>query len=155
MVEDEEFVIEVQKHMQLMIEAEGKYLQTVLKKAQEALIGYNSSTVDVEVAKSELSNLISIINKACLNSPLIGERKQNRGTMSFLEISLTSSETEKEEEKKPQKSNTISFELPLITIHPEDDKEFKVHNTSDADSVRKRSVATTIDSDDIFVDKAS
>ncbi|KAK7251895.1 hypothetical protein RIF29_35495 [Crotalaria pallida] len=154
--------IEVQRHMQLRIEAQGKYLQSVLKKAQEALTGYNTSTVDVEVAKAELSQLVSIINKACPSSPMseltesrglslnCGERKQNRGTMSSLESCLTSSECS-EEEKQPQKSNNtnISVELPLMAIHQED-KGIKV-DTNDEAIGRKRSAATN--SDGICVDQ--
>ncbi|XP_019445940.1 PREDICTED: myb family transcription factor PHL8-like isoform X2 [Lupinus angustifolius] len=155
--------IEVQKHMQLRIEAQGKYLQSVLKKAQEALTGHNSSTVDVEVAKAELSHLVSIMNKGCPSSPIselteirgfslnCGKRKQNGGTMCSLESSLTSSESEEEEEeKKPQKSNTHSVELSLMAFHTEDDKGSKVDNGACG---RKRS--TAIDSDGSCVDQPS
>ncbi|CAL0312235.1 unnamed protein product [Lupinus luteus] len=154
--------IEVQKHMQLRIEAQGKYLQSVLKKAQEALTGYNSSTVDVKFAKAELSHLVSIMNKGCPSSPIseltetrgfslnCGERKQNGGTMCSMESSLTSSEMEEEEEKQPQKSNTNSVELSLMAFHTEDDKGSKVDNGA---SGRKRNAA--IDSDGSCVDQPS
>jgi len=53
----------VQKHLQFRIEVQGKYLQSVPMKAQEALAGYSSSsTTGVEHAKAELSQLLSIIN---------------------------------------------------------------------------------------------
>ncbi|KAE9613713.1 putative sterol 14-alpha-demethylase transcription factor MYB-HB-like family [Lupinus albus] len=158
--------IEVQKHMQLRIEAQGKYLQSVLKKAQEALTGYNSSTVDVEVAKSELSHLVSIMNKGCPSSPMseltetrgislnCGKREKNGGTMCSMESSLTSSESEEEEEeeeeKQQQKSNTNSVELQLMAFHTEDDKGSKVDNGA---SGKKRSAA--IDSDGSCVDQHS
>ncbi|XP_077212881.1 myb family transcription factor PHL8-like isoform X2 [Tasmannia lanceolata] len=54
--------IEVQRHLQLRIEAQGKYLQSVLKKAQETLAGYNSSNVELEATKVELSELVSMVD---------------------------------------------------------------------------------------------
>ncbi|XP_004505417.1 myb family transcription factor PHL8-like isoform X2 [Cicer arietinum] len=153
--------IEVQKHLQFRIEAQGKYLQSVLMKAQEALAGYSSSsTVGVEHAKAELSQLLSIINNACPSSPIseltetrglslnFGERKQNRGTMCSLESSLTSSESSERKDEKHfineaeniPNCNSVSVELPLLAIHPEDEG-----------SGRKRSAET--DFDDSCVDQ--
>ncbi|RDX62088.1 Myb family transcription factor PHL8 [Mucuna pruriens] len=152
--------IEVQRHLQLRIEAQGKYLQSVLTKAQETLSRYSSSKIGIELAKAELSQLVSIINNACPSSPIseltetrglslnCGERKQDRGTMCSLESSLTSSESSGGTEEKqpideaenPQKFNGILVELPLMAIHPED-KAIK-GDTSDG---RKRSEATISD----------
>ncbi|MED6122937.1 hypothetical protein PIB30_044529 [Stylosanthes scabra] len=107
--------IEVQKHLQLRIEAQGKYLQSVLKKAQDALQGYNSSTIGLELTKAELSQLVTVINNACPSSPISeltetrgltlrsdDERKQDKGTMCSLESSLTSSESGGRKEQKHQ-----------------------------------------------------
>ncbi|XVF43132.1 hypothetical protein PTKIN_Ptkin02bG0015900 [Pterospermum kingtungense] len=131
--------IEVQRHLQLRIEAQGKYLQTVLRKAQETLTGYGSSSVGVELAKAELSRLVSMVNTGCTSSSfselteIAGsslketETKPMGGTLCSMESSLTSSESSgrKEEEKPPQednistrKSNT-SVELCLMDVHPE------------------------------------
>ncbi|KAF1874403.1 hypothetical protein Lal_00029829 [Lupinus albus] len=140
---------EVQKHMQLRIEAQGKYLQSVLKKAQEALTGYNFSTLDVEVAKAELSHLVSTrgFNLNC------DERKQNRRTMCSMESSLTYSESSEGEEnqilyhesEKLQKSNTALVEFPLLAI--------QLENTRDGASEKKRSAETS--SEGICVDQPS
>lgn len=157
--------IEVQKHLQLRIEAQGKYLQSVLKKAQEALAGYNSSPVGIELTKAELSQLVTIINNACPSSPIseltetrglslsCGERKRDRGTMCSLESSLTSSESSgRKEEKQPMEeivefksSINVSLQLPLMEILTED----KASNggSSNEASGRKRS-ATAAESDD-------
>ncbi|KAK7400911.1 hypothetical protein VNO78_12220 [Psophocarpus tetragonolobus] len=163
--------IEVQRHLQLRIEAQGKYLQSVLTKAQETLARYSSSTTNIELAKAELSQLVSIINNACPSSPIseltetrglslnCGERKQDRGTMCSFESSLTSSESSGRTEEKqamyeadnPQKFTSISVELPLMSIHPED-KAFKGDNSEGA-SGRKRSAEA--DSDGICVDQPS
>ncbi|KAI4328454.1 hypothetical protein L6164_020808 [Bauhinia variegata] len=151
--------IEVQRRLQHRIEAQGKYLQSVLKKAQEALAGYNCSTAGIEVAKDELSQLLSIINNVSPSSPISeltetrvlsfkdGERKQDRGTMCSLESSLTSSESSgRKEEKQPmEETNTLSVELPLMAIHPQD-KPFK-----DEARGRKRNGGT--DSDESCVDQ--
>ena len=60
----------MQRHLQLRIEAQGKYLQSVLKKAQDTLAGYNSSSVGVELAKAELSKLISMVDNGGPSSSL-------------------------------------------------------------------------------------
>ncbi|KAK8977228.1 hypothetical protein V6N11_021314 [Hibiscus sabdariffa] len=60
--------IEVQRHLQLRIEAQGKYLQLVLKKAKETLVEYSSSSVGVELVKTELSQLVSMVNNGCTSS---------------------------------------------------------------------------------------
>ncbi|XP_074309720.1 myb family transcription factor PHL8-like [Silene latifolia] len=57
--------IEVQRRLQLRIEAQGKYLQKVLKKAHETLSGYNNcSSIGVEHAKAELSQLASMVSSS-------------------------------------------------------------------------------------------
>ncbi|BAT99230.1 hypothetical protein LR48_Vigan06g107400 [Vigna angularis] len=152
--------IEVQKHLKLRIEAQGKYLQSVLKKAQEALAGYNSAPVGIELTKAELSQLVTIINNACPSSPIseltetrglslsCGDRKRDRGTMCSLESSLTSSESSGRKEEKQsmeeieefKSSNNASVELPLMGFHTEN----KASNTGSSNeaSGRKRSAAT-------------
>ncbi|PIA62727.1 hypothetical protein AQUCO_00200628v1 [Aquilegia coerulea] len=60
--------IEVQRHLQLRIEAQGMYLQSILKKAQETLSGYNSSSTELEAAKTEVSELVSMVETGCLDS---------------------------------------------------------------------------------------
>ncbi|KAG2707151.1 hypothetical protein I3760_05G134900 [Carya illinoinensis] len=149
--------IEVQRHLQLRIEAQGKYLQSVLKKAQETLSGYKSSPLGVELAKAELSQLVSMVNTGCPSSSVseltetgdlslkdVG-RKQVRGTICSMESSLTSSESSgRKEEKRPMKdsgdpqmSNTTALELSLMDLHPEDKP--RSTDASNQGSGRKRS----------------
>ncbi|KAA8529417.1 hypothetical protein F0562_033784 [Nyssa sinensis] len=104
--------IEVQRHLQLRIEAQGKYLQSVLKKAQETLAGYNSASMTVELAKTELSQLVSMVDTGCPSSLLSVlteirgsnlkdvEGKPIGGTGSSLESSLMSSESSGRKEEK-------------------------------------------------------
>ncbi|XWS23182.1 hypothetical protein CRYUN_Cryun29cG0099100 [Craigia yunnanensis] len=128
--------IEVQRHLQLRIDAQGKYLQSVLKKA-ETLSRYSASSVAVELAKAELSQLVSMVNSGCTSFSFselteVGgsslkeiERKPMRGTICSMESSLTSSEScGRKDEEAPKddnintrKSNT-SVELSLMDIHP-------------------------------------
>ncbi|KAK8546987.1 hypothetical protein V6N13_099732 [Hibiscus sabdariffa] len=78
-----EYGLEVQRHLQLRIEAQGKYLQLTLKKAQETLVEYSSS-VGVELAKAELSQLVSMVNDCTSSSFLelteVGEKKPLSGS---------------------------------------------------------------------------
>ncbi|KAI9111832.1 hypothetical protein K1719_017522 [Acacia pycnantha] len=156
--------LEVQRHLQLRIEAQGKYLQSVLKKAQETLAAYSSSsTSGTQLAKAELSRLLSMINNAVPSSPISeltetrglsskdGKRKQSRGIMCSLESSLTSSESSgiKEDKKQPidetgdlQKSNsTTSVELPLMAFRSVDENG----DASDESSGRRRSGGANYD----------
>lgn len=155
--------------MQLRIEAQGKYLQSVLKKAQETLAGYSSSSMGVEFAKTELSRLLNMVNTGCQSSSFseltearelsleVIERKSMRRTICSMESSLTSSESSgrKEEEKRPMNSNdcegnddddhqksnnTNSVELPLMDVHP----QHKPWN-SETSNGRKRSGNTISD----------
>lgn len=61
-------ILQVQQHLQLRIEAQGKYLQTVLRKAQETLAGYHLDSLETEAAKAEHSELVSAVDTECLSS---------------------------------------------------------------------------------------
>lgn len=154
--------IEVQRHLQLRIEAQGKYLQSVLKKAQETLAGYNSSSVGVELAKAELTQLVSIFDTGCPSSSFSEltetggsglkdkERKPMRGTGCSLESSLTSSESSgRKEEKQPKNENEntnkcTSMAPTLMEIHPGDSQAWKSGSSNQA-SGRKRNGSTISD----------
>ncbi|GAB4851442.1 hypothetical protein Ancab_030844 [Ancistrocladus abbreviatus] len=58
---------QLERHLQLRIEAQGKYLQAVLEKAQETLGKQNLGTVGLEDAKLQLSELVSKVSTQCLN----------------------------------------------------------------------------------------
>ncbi|XP_058193446.1 myb family transcription factor PHL8 [Rhododendron vialii] len=111
--------IEVQRHLQLRIEAQGKYLQSVLKKAQETLSGYSnsSSPIGVEVAKAELSQLVSMVDNGAPSS-------------SFSVLT----------EEKSGNSNSVV--LPLMDLHPDRSKKGAPSNQG---SGRKRSGSTISD----------
>ncbi|WOG88846.1 hypothetical protein DCAR_0208081 [Daucus carota subsp. sativus] len=129
--------IEVQRHLQLRIEAQGKYLHSVLKKAQDTLSGCNASSAEVELAKTELSQLVSMVDSGCPSSSLSmlteihgsilrsSEKKPSRGTRSSLESSLTSSESsgrkeghfQEHETEEITNINPNSPELSLMEMH--------------------------------------
>ncbi|XP_059296927.1 myb-related protein 2-like isoform X3 [Lycium ferocissimum] len=64
--------IEVQRRLheqlELRIEAQGKYLQSVLEKAQETLGRQNMETVGLEAVKVQLSEFVSKASNQCLDS---------------------------------------------------------------------------------------
>ncbi|KAL6575012.1 hypothetical protein OROMI_012297 [Orobanche minor] len=64
--------LEVQRHLQIRIEAQGKYLQSVLEKAQETIGGQNLGTVGLEAAKVQISDLVSKVSTQCLSSTFSG-----------------------------------------------------------------------------------
>ncbi|XP_021890536.1 myb family transcription factor PHL8-like isoform X2 [Carica papaya] len=148
-------IFQVQRHLQLRIEAQGKYLQSVLKKAQETLAGYSSSSVGIELAKAELSRLVSMVNTGCPSSSFselteVGDsimkdvnQKGTRGTICSMESSLTSSESSGGNDNGgPSKVNTC-LELPLMAIHPE--KKPWSGDSSNQAVGRKRSCSTISD----------
>ncbi|XAR65200.1 hypothetical protein NMG60_11009226 [Bertholletia excelsa] len=146
--------IEVQRRLQLRIEAQGKYLHAVLKKAQETLAGYSSSSVGVELAKAELSRLVSMVDNGCPSSSFsvltdIGgsgskdvEKNPMGGTGCSLDSSLTSCESSgRVEEKQPKESKNSSSMVPsLMDQHPRP-KEKGI--SSNQLSGRKRSGSST------------
>jgi len=52
----------VQRHLQLRIEAQGKYLQAVLEQAQETLGKQNLGPANLEDAKIKISQLVSQVS---------------------------------------------------------------------------------------------
>lgn len=105
----------MQRHLQLRIEAQGKYLQSVLKKAQETLSGYSACSIEVEHAKAQLSQLESMVDSGCTSSSfsvltesdgsmLKDATKKLLGHNGYsLESSLTSSESSgRKEETQPK-----------------------------------------------------
>lgn len=142
----------MQKHLQLRIEAQGKYLQSVLKKAQETLARYGPSD-HAELAKSELSQLVSMVDTGCPSSSLsvlteIGGSITNRTEQlrtsigCSLDSSLTSSESsgrkedtqERHENKENDERKENSVELSLMEMHPG-----QQNGSKDDPSGRKRS----------------
>ncbi|KAJ9563715.1 hypothetical protein OSB04_008875 [Centaurea solstitialis] len=117
--------IEVQRHLQLRIEAQGKYLQSVLRKAQDTLAGYNSSAIEVEAAKAELSHLVSMVDNGCPSSLSILTELEDSAVKkavekspktltigSSLESSLTSSES------SGRRENDDHVVLSLMEMNP-------------------------------------
>ncbi|KHG25335.1 Myb family transcription factor APL [Gossypium arboreum] len=148
--------IEVQRHLQLRIEAQGKYLQTVLKKAQETLAGYSSSSAGAELARAELSQLVSMVNTGCTSSSFseltevggssIIERKPMRGTTCSMGSSLTSSESSGRNDKAPLENGNIctqNVELSLMDFLPE--KKPLISCASNQANGKKRSVSKVSD----------
>ncbi|XP_022156788.1 myb family transcription factor PHL8-like [Momordica charantia] len=96
-----EMQIEVQRHLQVRIEAQGKYLQTVLRKAQETIAGYGCCSEALAEAQEELSHLASMVSSGCHSSELTNSaaqarvlrRRKTTTRMSSMESSLTSTET--------------------------------------------------------------
>ncbi|KAF5195874.1 Myb-related protein [Thalictrum thalictroides] len=130
--------IEVQRHLQLRIEAQGMYLQSILKKAQETLSAYDSSSTELEAAKTEVSELVSMVETGCLDSTfseftktgcfvLDNEGKRLvRTTDCSLDSSLTSFESYGRKRSGSIISDESSVEQPLTTIPPSrQEKQFK------------------------------
>lgn len=59
----------------MRIEAQGKYLQSVLEKAQESIGRQNTGTLGLEAAKVQLSELVSQVSNQCINSAFSGMKE--------------------------------------------------------------------------------
>ncbi|XP_021724038.1 myb-related protein 2-like isoform X1 [Chenopodium quinoa] len=70
---------DVQRRLQLRIEAQGKYLQSVLEKAQETLGKQNIGVVGLEAAKLQLSELVSKVSNQCLNLAFAEMEEEQHG----------------------------------------------------------------------------
>lgn len=126
----------MQRHLQLRIEAQGKYLQSVLRKAQNTLAGYNSSSIEVEEAKAELSHLVSMVDNGCPSS------------LSVL-TELEDSSLKKNLEKNPRTKNSSESSLTSSESwggHKNDHRVLSLMEMKPADrSGRKRSGSTVSD----------
>ncbi|KAK9129101.1 hypothetical protein Syun_017898 [Stephania yunnanensis] len=109
--------LEVQRHLQLRIEAQGKYLQTVLEKAHETLGRQNLSSMGLEAAKVQLSELVSKVSTECLNSAFSGIKEPQRlcnqqtQTIQPADCSIDSCLTSCEGSNKDQELNNIGMGL--------------------------------------------
>ncbi|OEL37773.1 Myb-related protein 1 [Dichanthelium oligosanthes] len=61
---------QVQRHLQLRIEAQGKYLQAVLEQAQETLGNKNLGPANLEDAKIKISELVSQVSNECFSNAI-------------------------------------------------------------------------------------
>ena len=62
-----QFFLQVQRLLQVRIEAQGRYLQSILEKAQQTLAGQTVTSDGLEVARAELSDLATKVSNECLN----------------------------------------------------------------------------------------
>ncbi|XP_022997778.1 myb-related protein 1-like [Cucurbita maxima] len=89
--------IEVQRHLQLRIEAQGKYLQRVLRRAQEMIAGYGCCSEALEEAKAELSELASMVSYGYQSDEV---RETRMGSIDSSLTSLEEAPTVKTKKKK-------------------------------------------------------
>jgi len=68
---------QVQRHLQLRIEAQGKYLQSVLEKAKETLGRQNLGAMGLDAAKVQLSELASRVSTESLDSKFSELKEMN------------------------------------------------------------------------------
>ncbi|XP_048636176.1 myb-related protein 2-like isoform X2 [Brassica napus] len=66
---------QLERHLQLRIEAQGKYLQSVLEKAQETLGRQNLSPAGIEAAKVQLSELVSKVSAEYPNTSFLDPKE--------------------------------------------------------------------------------
>ncbi|KAL0698908.1 hypothetical protein Bca4012_055030 [Brassica carinata] len=88
---------QIERKLQVRIETQGKYLQSVLMKAQETLSGYKSSNIYGAASMTSRSCVRSEYDEAEEEYDFLGPKKQeNRGiepTRSSVDCSLASSES--------------------------------------------------------------
>ncbi|CAH2033857.1 unnamed protein product [Thlaspi arvense] len=147
----------VQRQLQVRIEAQAKYLQSVLIKAQETLAGYSSSNLGIEFARPELYGAASMANTSCLTFSfpeltqvdeeeeegfLEHKRSVNRGirqTRSSVDRSLSSSESSGANADADSQCFMMrrSIEIQLMKIKPEEATKRKKRRSDDAVSVEQ------------------
>lgn len=114
----------MQRHLQLRIEAQGKYLQSVLEKAQETLGKQNLGPAGLEAAKVQLSELVSKVSNECLNTAFPGlEQIPGLHTLQahaaqFADCSVDSCLTTCEGSQKEQERYNVSMGTYLGNSHP-------------------------------------
>ncbi|KAK2982029.1 hypothetical protein RJ640_029257 [Escallonia rubra] len=114
--------LQVQRHLQLRIEAQGKYLQAVLEKAQDTLGRQNLGTVGLEAAKVQLSELVSKVSTQCLSSAfpamkeLPGLCPQQKHTTQPTDCSMDSCLTSCDGSQRDQEMHNIGMGLTPYTV---------------------------------------
>ncbi|VAI06114.1 unnamed protein product [Triticum turgidum subsp. durum] len=107
--------IPVQRHLQLRIEAQGKYLQSVLEKAHETLAKQNTGSGGLETAKMQLSELVSKVSTECFHNAFTsfeeieGSQILRRHTMQLGDGSVDSCLTACEGSQKDQDILSMSL----------------------------------------------
>lgn len=113
--------------MQLRMEAQGKYLQAVLEKAQETLGRQNLGAVGLEAAKVQLSELVSKVSTQCLNSAF-AELKEVQGGLCRQPNS--SNQTQGTILIRQQPNNDCSMDSCLTSCEGSQKDQEIAHNTS-------------------------
>ncbi|CAH9113400.1 unnamed protein product [Cuscuta epithymum] len=133
--------IEVQRHIQQRIEAQGKYLQSVIKMAHETLSGCGSSSVEVELAKAEISKLKLMVDMECFSCSSSGLTEKECSVRKDTEcLGRMEYEQKVMEEAGKQVPGNSSVELPLMEMHPTHGNRLNGHTSG-----RKRSQCTSSD----------
>ena len=106
---------QVQRHLQLRIEAQGKYLQSVLETAHQTLAKQNTDSAGLETAKMQLSELVTKVSTECLHNAFTsleeieGTQMRQRHTMQLGDGSVDSCLTACEGSQKDQDILSISL----------------------------------------------
>ncbi|CAH9100986.1 unnamed protein product [Cuscuta europaea] len=129
--------IQVQRNLQMRIESQGKYLQTVLKKAHEALSRYSP------LVQADLSSVSTLTEIGCSLSNCTYQTQEQlvTGIGCSLESSLTSSETSAGIKEDNEVYND-SVELSLMEMHPRKQKGLVDNDDDDSGRKRNRSMAS-------------
>lgn len=101
--------MKVQKHLQQRVEAQGKLLQRVLRKAQETISEYGSCSAEAENARAQLADLVSMVDsseKDARNRVLGHDEAVDQ---SFLSLSLHPARESVDEESKLLNLDTIDL----------------------------------------------
>lgn len=105
---------QVQRHLQLRIEAQGKYLQSVLEKAKETLGRQNLGAMGLDAAKVQLSELASRVSTENLDSKFSELKEMNV---------LWAQQT--------QEGETIDYSMGSFLTNSEDSqRDQEIHNKS-------------------------
>lgn len=107
----------MQRHLQLRIEAQGKYLQSVLEKAQETLGKQSVGSVGLEAAKVQLSELVTKASNECFGTafPSLRESSSSHNlqgqAVQFVDYSGDSCFISCEELQKDQETHNVCVGL--------------------------------------------
>lgn len=128
----------MQRHLQLRIEAQGKYLQSVLEKAQETLGRQNLGSAGIEAAKVQLSELVSKVSTEYLNSAFSeltdtpGLHSRQTQASQIADCSMDSCLTTSDGSQKDQELNFRTFQANAPSRAKETGEDSRVEDTEGA-----------------------
>lgn len=143
---------QIQRHLQLRVESQGKYLTTVLRKAEEAISEYGSCSIEAENARAQLAEMVSMVDSTCPSPESTqkeGSSTLNHGSLESSSLTSSSEGSWRKEERCENEGERNFLSLSLMEMLPAK----SVDDGSDAEEAKTLTLMPTFDLNNEFDSK--